>query len=76
MLLDPNADQAAKDRYYQYYSVTRLRRLAERRRGTAHSDLWQSLQVTMNSLDSQSEGISALGARSARQFPVVARHHL
>ena len=61
MLLDPNADQAAKDRYYQYYSVTRLRRLAERRRGTAHSDLWQSLQVTMNSLDSQSEGISTLG---------------
>ena len=61
MLLDPNAGQAAKDRYYQYYSVTRLRRLAERRRGTAHSDLWQSLQVTMNSLDSQSAGISALG---------------
>ena len=61
LLLDPDADQAAKDRYYQYYSVTRLRRLAERRRGTAHSDLWQSLQVTMNSLDSQSEGISTLG---------------
>ena len=61
MLLDPNADQSAKDRYYQYYSVTRLRRLAERRRGTAHSDLWQSLQVTMNSLDSQSAGIAALG---------------
>ncbi|MCQ3804867.1 MAG: N-6 DNA methylase [bacterium] len=61
VLLDPEAGQAAKDRYYRYYSMTRLRKLAERRRGTAHSDLWQSLQVTMNSLDSQSAGISALG---------------
>ena len=41
--------------------MTRLRRLAERRRGTAHSDLWQSLQITMTSLDSKSKGIPALG---------------
>ena len=61
MLLDPEAGHVAKNRYYQHYSMTRLRRLAERRRGTAHSDLWQSIQVTINSLDSKSEGIPALG---------------
>ena len=62
LLLSPTAGETAKRRYYQYYSISRLRTLAERRRGrTAHSDLWKSLRVTMNSLDSRSGGIPALG---------------
>ena len=62
LLLSPNAGETAKRRYYHYYSISRLRKLAERRRGrTAHSDLWKSLRVTMNSLDSKSGGIPALG---------------
>ena len=62
LLLSPTAGETAKRRYYHYYSISRLRNLAERRRGrTAHSDLWKSLRVTMNSLDSGSGGIPALG---------------
>ena len=61
LLLAPDTPNAAKARYYRYYSVSRLRRLAERRPGTAHSDLWQSLKLTMNALDTNSNPIPELG---------------
>jgi hypothetical protein len=65
LLLDPKADPAARDHYLRFYSLDRLRRLAERRRGTLHSDLYQSLKVVTRALDeegSDSLGLPALGS--------------
>src|SRR5262249_32197820 len=42
-LLVADPASAAAQRYRRYYSVSRLRELAGRRRGTPHSDLWQAL---------------------------------
>ena len=61
LLLDPMAGGTARRRYGDFYSVTRLRKLAARRRGTSHDDLWRSLQVTMAALDADHPGIPALG---------------
>jgi len=41
LLLDPQATSEAKDRYRRFYSITKLRRFAERRRGTKHVDIWR-----------------------------------
>lgn len=43
LLLAPDADLAAKARYTRFYSTARLRRLAEKRRGTPHTDLGRML---------------------------------
>ena len=61
LLLDPHADETARIRYREFYSVERLRKLSARRRGTPHDDLWRSLQVTMAALDADHPGIPALG---------------
>jgi len=45
LLLLPDAAPQARQRYLDYYSLRRLRELAERRRGTAHSDLWVQVQT-------------------------------
>lgn len=54
LLLSPQADERASERFRQYYSTERLRRLAERRRGTAHGDLWYGLRLVMRALGSES----------------------
>ncbi|MCY4068072.1 MAG: N-6 DNA methylase [Acidimicrobiaceae bacterium] len=51
LLLAPDAPSVAKDRYERFYSIRRLCRLAGIRRGSTHSDLWQTLSVTMAALD-------------------------
>ncbi|MEU0395775.1 DNA methyltransferase [Streptomyces sp. NPDC006208] len=65
VLLAPNADAAAKERYATYFSSTRLRRHAQRRRGTAHGDLYQALRFVLSGLgndDGRPElGLPALG---------------
>ena len=43
LLLDPGADEPTQRRYLDYYSTARLRRLAERRKGSRHADLWAGL---------------------------------
>ena len=53
LLLDPNAEPIAKDRYTLYYSTARLRTLAEKRRGTRHSDLFHGLRLVMEKLGSE-----------------------
>ena len=68
LLLSPDAARAARDRYHGYYSMGRLRRLAARRRGTAHTDLWKSLQVTMGALDGKTGGIPELGLSPLGSF--------
>jgi N-6 DNA Methylase len=49
-LLDPDADPIARQRYVDYYSTARLRRLARRRRGTRHGDLWQAERLVIGHL--------------------------
>ncbi len=50
LLLDRRAPEAARERYNRYYATTRLRRLADRRRGSAHGDLWQALRLVFGRL--------------------------
>jgi hypothetical protein len=65
LLLDPSADNSAKDRYARFYSTARLRRLANRRKGSRHADLWAGLRVTIQALGSDGGapgiGLPALG---------------
>jgi hypothetical protein len=64
-LLDPTAAPVVKEQYLHYYSATRLRTLAERLRGTRHSDLFHGLRVVMKSLGGQGcveLGLPALGS--------------
>ncbi|HLU30901.1 MAG TPA: N-6 DNA methylase, partial [Acidimicrobiia bacterium] len=64
LLLDPDADPTARQRYHRYYSVTRLRNLAETTRGSSHTDLWRQLQVVSDALESRGEpalGLLPLG---------------
>ena len=51
VLLDPNAPEAARDRYRKFYATHRLRDLAGQTRGGPHGDLWQALRAVMNGLD-------------------------
>ncbi|MCD6589059.1 MAG: hypothetical protein J7K88_10970, partial [Candidatus Fermentibacteraceae bacterium] len=66
LLLYPDATDDAKDRYNRYYSITRIRNLAEKRRGTRHKDLWQALNITLgklcSSLPTPALGITPLGS--------------
>ncbi|MCQ4082156.1 N-6 DNA methylase [Streptomyces sp. RB6PN25] len=50
VLLSPAADETAKDRYAKYFSSARLRRHAQRRRGTAHGDLYRALRFVLSGL--------------------------
>lgn len=52
LLLEPQADQQAKDCYMQYYSAVRLRKLAQKKRGTRHCDLWRGLSLVFGKLGS------------------------
>jgi hypothetical protein len=58
LLLVKDADAETRDRYYSYYSLTRLRELAARRRSGPHPDLYRSLRLVMRLLR---EGYPALG---------------
>jgi hypothetical protein len=51
-LLDPNPDipLAARETYTTYFSMTRLRRIAERRRGDKHGDLWRGVVIVLDAL--------------------------
>ncbi|MFJ1610188.1 Eco57I restriction-modification methylase domain-containing protein [Streptomyces sp. NPDC088253] len=59
-LLLPTAPEQAKDRYARYFSSARLRRQAQRRRGTAHGDLYRALGVVLTALG-HDEGRPELG---------------
>ena len=52
LLLIGEEKEAARLRYVRYYSTARLRRLAERRTGTRHGDLYVSLRLAMQKLSS------------------------
>lgn len=59
-LLDPDVDLMAKARYRDYYSTARLRRLALKRRGTAHTDLWRAQRLVIARLGDEA-GCPELG---------------
>ena len=50
LLLQSDSDLPARRRYSEFYSLSRLRRLARSHRGTRHADLWQSFGVTCRCL--------------------------
>jgi hypothetical protein len=50
LLFDPQADPAARERYSRYYSLHRLRRLAERQRGGRHADLYVGFKLVTDIL--------------------------
>ncbi|WP_029433144.1 N-6 DNA methylase [Blastococcus sp. URHD0036] len=56
----PDAPREARDRYAQHFSSARLRRLAVRRQGSAHDDLWQSVNLVLTALG-QPDGEPRLG---------------
>jgi hypothetical protein len=64
LLLDPGASPTAKERYSRFYSASRLRRLAQRRLGTRHGDLYQGMRLVMEKLESGCPdlGLPALGS--------------
>jgi hypothetical protein len=52
-LLRPHSDREASDRYQQYFSSARLRRLVRRQRGTRHTDLFKAVQLVFDGLGSE-----------------------
>jgi hypothetical protein len=60
VLLSPDASVEARERYESWYSTQHLRRLAERRRGTKHGDLYEALKLVMGMLGDDS-GCPELG---------------
>ncbi|MCL4486959.1 MAG: N-6 DNA methylase [Chloroflexi bacterium] len=52
LLLPGEEREAARLRYLRHYSTARLRRLAERRSGTRHGDLYVTLRLVMQKLGS------------------------
>ena len=58
LLLTPETNPVARDRYYAHYSLTRLRDLAARRRSGPHPDLYRGLRMVFVELR---EGFLPLG---------------
>lgn len=50
LTIDGPAAETGRRRYADWFSTARLRRIAARRHGTSHSDLWQSLAVVFDGL--------------------------
>ena len=50
LLADADTKPDARERYDRWYSTARLRRLAQRRRGDAHDDLWEAHRLVVTAL--------------------------
>lgn len=50
VLLQPDAEPVACQRYRDFFGTGRLRVIARKRRGTRHADLWQGLQLVLTAL--------------------------
>ena len=66
LLLNPECDEKTRQRYLQFYSLVRIRRLAEKHKGTRHSDLYYGIRLVMDKLGDRSGchelGLPALGS--------------
>ena len=70
----PDADAQARERYERFYSLSRLRLLAEKRVGTRHADLYHGLRLVMAKLGSDARLPGTRSAR-ARQLSIFTRGH-
>jgi hypothetical protein len=64
LLYDPASDAESRERYVRFYSTARLRRMAERVRGSRHADLYVALKLVMDKLGNGGApelGLPALG---------------
>jgi hypothetical protein len=59
LLFAPEVPLAVRERYTQFYSTARLRRIAEQIRGTPHTDLFAALRIILHALGK--DGCPALG---------------
>lgn len=66
LLHTADSDSEAVSRYREFYSINRLRSMADRFRGTRHHDLWEGLRIVSNGLSSDagspSLALPALGS--------------
>jgi len=87
LLLAPGTERKIRERYIKYYSTSRVRRMAGKKRGTKHPDLYYSLRLVMQKLGSDDGcpelGLPALGGFlfSTEATPniencEIANHHL
>lgn len=63
-LLDPAASREARERYGEYFSAARLRRLSRLRSGGTHPDLWRGQRLILTALGDRGMpqlGVPALG---------------
>jgi hypothetical protein len=67
LLHPPGAALEAQRRYQRFYSLNRIRRLAARRRGGPHPDLWSSMTVVFDGLG-RPDGIPALALPGLGSF--------
>ncbi|MGE0309546.1 MAG: N-6 DNA methylase, partial [Acidimicrobiia bacterium] len=67
LLLAPDATPTARDRYRQFYASSRIRELAQHRRGSPHGDLWSQLTIVFDGL-SRSSGMPAIGLPALGSF--------
>ena len=64
LLLPPDLPDNLKKIYYHYYSLQRIKKIAKRKRGTKHSDLYKQMRITFTGLYSGNDilGLPALGS--------------
>ncbi|MGH2479850.1 MAG: Eco57I restriction-modification methylase domain-containing protein, partial [Ktedonobacteraceae bacterium] len=67
ILFDPASEIFARQRYAQYYSTARLRRMAGLRLGTRHADLFRALWLVMEQLGGEA-GCQPLGLPALNGF--------
>lgn len=82
LLQGPDASPQARERYERFWSLARLRRIAERTRGSKHHDLWEGIKRVMLYLGDP-RGCAFLGLApmggflwSAEALPDIARWEL
>lgn len=60
LLLAPDADPEARQRYQRFFTSSRLRQTARKKVGTRHSDLWQQATLVLDALGTEG-GLPELG---------------
>lgn len=58
-LLDPEANKLSRQRYDDYFSTQRLRKMARTRDGGPHPDLWRTQKMVLSALGG--EGLTTIG---------------
>lgn len=67
LLHTPDASHHAKSMYERFYSLTRLRDIAEKKKGSRHPDLWRTIHLVFSKLSSV-DGCPELGLPALGSF--------